>query len=197
MIFHYPDLFGGPGNVHLLYSYLDDFLGGAGHYQGSLSTAMQQAAKQISCLKEVGRWMGLKFIKSKTEYPNSHQCLLGITLDLLQRECSLKPGKSSAVVALIDKMLNENNVVIKELQSLMGNTVWLSMLLPRIRSYIAPFCEVLKTTDSKIFTPTAQSQELHDEMVRSLNFLRPVFAMDPAVHINYFLRLLPAHNTPL
>ena len=55
MIFHFPELFGGRENLALLYSYLDDFLGGAGHYQGSFKEALEISARQISCLKEVGR----------------------------------------------------------------------------------------------------------------------------------------------
>ena len=38
---------------------------------------------------------------------------------------------------------------------------------------------------------------LDQEMVRALNFLKPIFEIDPAVHINYFLNLLPNHSTPL
>ena len=38
---------------------------------------------------------------------------------------------------------------------------------------------------------------LDEEMVRSLKFLRPIFDVDPAVHINYYLNLLPTHKIPL
>ena len=41
--------------MRLLYSYLDDFLGGAGHYQGSIKDAMEHSAKQIGVMQELGR----------------------------------------------------------------------------------------------------------------------------------------------
>ena len=91
--------------MKLLYSYLDDFLGGAGHFKGSLRDAIDLSAKQISCMQELGRWLGLTFLKSKTVYPNSSQALLGFTLNLLHREVSLKQGKATKVVGKLEDLL--------------------------------------------------------------------------------------------
>ena len=41
--------------MRVLYSYLDDFLGGGGHYQGSLNDAITHTAKQIAVMQELGR----------------------------------------------------------------------------------------------------------------------------------------------
>ena len=141
--------------------------------------------------------MGLKFLKSKTIYPDSQQALLGITLDILHRECSLKPGKASKVVDIISKSLAADSWVLKEIQSITGNSIWLSMLLPRIRSYITPLCEVQKLIQGGSFYRKDKLPELDKEIIRSLNFLEPIFAMDPAVHVNRFLNLLPVHSLPL
>ena len=91
--------------MKLLYSYLDDFLGGAGHFKGSLRDAIYLSAKQISCMQELGMWLGLTFLKSKTVYPNSSQALLGFTLNLLHREVSLKQGKATKVVGKLEDLL--------------------------------------------------------------------------------------------
>ena len=123
VIFHRPDLFKTKDNAVLLFSYLDDFLGGAGFHTGSLKKAISHSLRQIAYLKTVGNWLGLSFKATKMEPPRSHQALLGITLDILQRSCSLKPGKASKVVLLIDELLHGNTWPLLEIQKLCGNTV--------------------------------------------------------------------------
>ena len=75
------------------------------------------------------------------------------------------------------------------------------MLLPRIRSYITPLCELLKLVDNGSFKTTSIGKgvhrELDKEIIRSIEFLTPIFALDPAVHVNKYLNLLPQHTTPL
>ena len=39
--------------------------------------------------------------------------------------------------------------------------------------------------------------DLDSEIMRSIDFLIPIFALDPAIHVNRYLNLLPQHNTPL
>ena len=122
-IFHRPDLFRGPDNLALLFGYLDDFLGGAETYTGSRLQAREHAAKQMAFVKEVGRWLGLSFLKTKMCIPDSQQSLLGITLDVLQRQCSLKPGKAEKITELTDSLLHALFWDSKNIEKLMGNTV--------------------------------------------------------------------------
>ena len=195
-VYHRPDLFRGRNNVALLYSYLDDYLGGAGTSAGSLNSAIHHSLNQMAYVKEMGRWLGLKFLTTKMEAPRSHHALLGITLDLLQRQVSLKPGKASKVSALTDNILSALFWDKKSLEQLCGNTVWVSMLLPRLRSYMTPFIELTKLIPEKRgILAKGFNPSLDAEAVRALNFLRPVFALDPSVHVLRFLNLLPVHKT--
>ena len=54
VIFHRPDLFKSKDNLKILFSYLDDFMGGAGSYKGSLKKAIEHAMEQIAYLKTIG-----------------------------------------------------------------------------------------------------------------------------------------------
>ena len=197
-IFHRPDLFKTADNVSLLYSYLDDFMCGAGFWSGSLTNAFNHALQQMAYLHTVGNWLGLSFKDTKMELPSTRHALLGLTLDTLQRSCSLKPGKASKVAVLIDEMLGAQTWKLKELQKLCGNTVWLSMILPRVRSYLTPAIEMQKRIPQlKGSFPKSKLPNLDEELIRSMKFLRSVFLIDPAVHVNRFLRLLPTHKTIL
>ena len=72
------------------------------------------------------------------------------------------------------------------------------MLLPRVRSYISPFCTFMSSFhDTKKAIVKNANNILDIEMKRALEFLKPIFEVDPAVHINYFLNLLPPHKIPL
>jgi len=54
----------------------------------------------------MGQWLGLTFKRAKMEVPESHQALLGITLDLLQRNLALKPGKAVTVAEMTGDILS-------------------------------------------------------------------------------------------
>ena len=199
VIFHRPDLYKSKENVQILYSYLDDFMGGAGSFKGTIQEATAHALEQIAYLKTIGNWLGLSFKTSKMEPPRSHQALLGITLDTLQRTCSLKPGKASKVIGLIDELLKAKSWSLKLMEKLCGNTVWLSMILPRIRAYLAPAIEISRRIPQvpRATFPKKALPVLDEDMIRSLKFLRAVYMVDPAVHVNKFLRLLKTHKTVL
>ena len=196
-----PQLYGGYDNLKLLYSYLDDFMGGSHPGCSSLQSALNHSAHQMAFMKEIGRWLGLRFLNTKMEVPLSQQNLLGITLDTLHNSCSLKAGKASKIAALIDKMLFGDSWLVNDLQKLCGNTIWASMILPRLRAFMTPVIEIQKSF------PTSRSgtketslkkgiyPHLDMELLRSLEFIKPIFLIDPSVHIYKFLKLLPTHRS--
>jgi len=190
-----PWIFKSKENCILLFSYLDDYLGGAGFFQGSLQNAIQHSLNQVTYIQSMGLWLGLTFKRQKMEVPQSYQALLGITLDLLQRNLSLKPGKAVKVADMIDDILSHLMWDKKSLQSLCGNTVWLSCLLPRIRAYITPPVEMTKRIPGKTGAIQKGTFPVLDaEMTRALQFLKEIFAIDPAVHIYKYLNLLPINK---
>ena len=124
--------------------------------------------------------------------PLPEQNILGITLNTCQDVCSLKDGKHLKIVSLVSSILDSKLWKLKELQKLCGNTIWVSILLPRLRAYLTPVIELLKVIpDSKGFVAKKSLVELDTEVIRALNFLKPVFAVDPCVHVKRFLNLLP------
>ena len=66
LIFHRPDLFAGETNLFLLYSYMDDFMCGAGYRTGSLKAAFTHSLHQQAYLRAMGSFLGLIFKSSKT-----------------------------------------------------------------------------------------------------------------------------------
>ena len=69
------------------------------------------------------------------------------------------------------------------------------MILPRLRSYLTPFIEINKLKpNGKNALAKGTYPDLDAEAVRALEFIRPIFAIDPSVHINRFLNLLPTHT---
>ena len=190
-IFHRSDLFGGPQNLALLYSYLDDFMCGSGSKFGSLNCAMTHSLNQMAYLRAMGDWLGLTFKASKTEVPRTWQNILGLTLDTLNSQVSLKDGKALKVSLLISEILECKQWKLKPLQKVSGNCIWLSMLLPRIRAFLTPLIEVqkfLQHPHSKSL-PKSSNRLLDDEATRALSFLREVFQIDPAVHVKTFLNI--------
>ena len=131
----------------------------------------------------------------------SHQTLLGITPDLLQRQVCLKPGKTKSVSEFTDNILFNLFWDKKSLESLCGNTVWLSMfsmLLLKLRSYIAPALEIIKRIPGKTCTfQKGLLPSLDAETSRSLLFIRTIFKLDPAIHVWKYLNLLPTHKSVL
>ena len=197
-IFHRPDLFVSKENSILLFSYMDDYLGGAGFFQKKLSDAIDHALHQTAYIMAMGNWLGLTFKREKMKSAESHQALLGVTLDLLQRNLALKPGKAVSVADFTDNLLSHLFWDKKAMQSLCGNTVWLSCLLPRIRSYMTPFIQITKLIKDKNGSlAKGVYPALDQEATRCLKFVRAVFMVDPSVHIYKYLNLLPIHKTPL
>ena len=85
---------------------MDDYLGGAGFFQKKLSDAIDHALHQTAYIMAMGNWLGLTFKREKMKSAESHQALLGVTLDLLQRNLALKPGKAVSVADFTDNLLS-------------------------------------------------------------------------------------------
>ena len=191
ILFHRPDLFFSKENEILLYSYLDDFMIGAGTRHGSLTDAMAHSLQQQAYLRGIASFLGLTFKTSKFEVPCEWQKLLGLTLNTALQTVALKDGKALKVVNLIDKVLQSKKWELLLLQKVAGNTIWLSMILPRIQSYATPLIDLItminKVEEKQVLR--YRSVGLDQEAVRSLKFLRSIFAHDPKVHINTFLNL--------
>ena len=86
------------------------------------------------------------------EVPESHQALLAIILNLLQRNLALNSGKAVTVAEMTENILFHLLWDKKYLQSLIGNTVWLSCLLPRVRAYMSPALEIISLISGKTGT---------------------------------------------
>lgn len=189
MIFHFPDLFGGEEALDLLFSFLDDFMGGAHSHE--------HAMQQIAVLKLFGEMLGLKFLNSKMEWPKSEQCLLGLTLNVLFSSVYLKTGKNEKFAKLVRLLLSSKVWRIQDIQSLCGNLIWLSLIIPKLCAFANPFI-ILQShfSDSKLLRPT-RLPGLHRECVRALEFILPIVEIDPSVHIKKFLgQLKPLRILP-
>jgi hypothetical protein len=135
--------------------------------------------------------LGLTFKTSKFEVPCEWQKLLGLTLNTALQTIALKDGKALKVANLIDEVLQSNNWELLLLQKVAGNTIWLSMILPRIQSYATPLIDLI-TMINKVdrkYVLRYKTVGIDQEAMRSLMFLRSIFAHDPQVHINTFLNL--------
>ena len=86
----------------------------------------------------------MTFKTSKFEVPCEWQNLLGLQMNTALQTISLKNGKAMKVVKLIDEILTETekwNLLC--LQKVAGNTIWLSIILPRIQSYATPLIDMI------------------------------------------------------
>ena len=96
---------------------------GSGSKFGSLNDAMTHSLNQMAYLRAMGDWLGLTFKASKTEVPRSFQTLLGLTLDTLNDQVYLKPGKAEKVTSLISSVLKNEFWEVRPLQKISGNCV--------------------------------------------------------------------------
>jgi hypothetical protein len=55
MLHRHPELYGGFENMRILFSYMDDFIGGTNPRLKSIRKSLNNAALQMSTLKELGR----------------------------------------------------------------------------------------------------------------------------------------------
>lgn len=189
MIFHFPDLFGGEEALDLLFSFIDDFMGGAHSHE--------HAMQQIAVLKLFGEMLGLKFLNSKMEWPKSEQCLLGLTLNVLFSSVYLKMGKNEKFASLVRQLLSSKVWKTKDVQSLCGNLIWLSLIIPKMCAFANPFIMLQSHFSGSVVLRPTRLPGLHRECVRALEFILPIVEIDPAVHIKKFLgQLKPLRILP-
>ena len=189
IIFHFPELFGGIDNLDLLYSFIDDFMAGA--------CSHAHAMTQIAVLKMFGEMLGIKFLNSKMEYPSSEQCLLGLTLNTLFGAVYLKTGKKEKFAVLVRSLLDSSIWKLKDIQSLCGNLIWLSLIIPKLNAFANPFIFLQSHFYGSNQLEPKKHPGLHRECVSALNFLLPVVEVDPSIHIKKFLgKLKPLRNLP-
>ena len=195
-IFKNPTLFGGPENLKLLYVFIDDFMGGA--IGKSIQEGLHHAARQIAWLQMIGGWMGLTFLPSKLEFPNSSQTLLGLVLNVISNRVSLKLGKSEKLALRISKLLKARAWNLKDLQKICGNLVWAGLIIPKLFGFATPLieCQKLLPTSNKHIS-LKKIGPLAIEVKRVLTFILPIIRMDPSIHINRFLGKLKHLKVPL
>ena len=121
---------------------MDDFMLGAGYRTGTLKAAFTHSLHQQAYLRAMRSFLGLTFSPTKTEVPHHRHALLGITLDVLHRYVGLKIGKTDSVAEFIRLVVFSPTWDLTEIQKISGNTIWLSMILPRVRSYLTPLIEL-------------------------------------------------------
>ena len=129
------------------------------------------------------------------EFPSSEKCLLGLTLNVLFGAVYLKTGKNGKFASLIIDLLSSKVWDVKKVQSLCGNLIWLSLIIPKISAFANPFIFLQSKFHGATVLRPSRHPGLHRECLCALKFILPIVEIDPAVHIKKFLGLLKPLRT--
>ena len=135
-VFHRPDLFSkdpsnNDYNMRCLFSYLDDFMCSA--------RSFAHATEQFVVFSLLGAWIGPVFSPKKFEPPSQEQTLLGIVYNFIWKCIALKEKKPQKVLAILKEFANAAVWKARDIEVILGNLIWVSYVLPKIRAFTTPF----------------------------------------------------------
>lgn len=189
-VFHRYDLFSKDPkkrdfNLRLLFSYLDDFMCAA--------RTLAHALEQFAFFTAIGEYLGLVFSPSKMEPPLQEQCLLGVIFNTLHKIVALKSGKPQKVKDMLVKFASSRWWSAKQIEEVMGNLIWVSLVLPKLRAFTTPFILFLlaanRSPDLKVDRWTQPL--VNESAADSLKFLIYLLELDPQCSVYRFLSLWP------
>ena len=191
LVFHRPDLFASDpaldssiSNLRLLFSYLDDFMCAA--------RDLTHAAQQYAFFSVIGGWLGLVFLPSKFEPPSQEQTLLGLIYNSIHKVVALKQKIPLKVFMLLEDLKAACTWSVKEIQVVLGNLIWVSFALPKLRAFTTPFillmCHANSSSSGRVVR--AAFPELSKAADDSLELIMLILAVDPSISVFMFLGVM-------